>query len=176
MWLLFLLRCKWSFFSLRKKWYLYRSRWGKRSLSEILLLFLWTTNEFLIVIFKIYLAALILYFNKNIFVTIQRFLLVFHLDFLPARYVVVIFGLCSMIIVYGVQLDLSISSGAKDMVSTAKSRKGGIFDGIGKWIPVLNNATCRSYSTAGVEVIQCDIYNFNSSILFNLFSGKWEEI
>lgn len=75
-----------------------------------------------------------------------------QLDFVPARYVFVIVGLFAMIVVYGIQLDLSIPSGAKDMVSTAKSRKGGIFDPIREWIPILNNDTCRSFSTSGIEV------------------------
>lgn len=77
----------------------------------------------------------------------------FILELITARYVVVSFGLLAMIVVYGIQLDLSIPSGAKDMVSSAKTRKkGGIFEIIGNWIPVLNNETCRRFSTSEVEV------------------------
>lgn len=75
-----------------------------------------------------------------------------QLDFIPARYVLAIVGIVTVIVVYGIQLELSIPSGAKNIVSSAKSRKGGIFEIIGKWIPVLNNETCRSFSTSEIEV------------------------
>lgn len=82
-----------------------------------------------------------------------------HLEFIAARHIVAIFGLLAMIVVYGIQLDLSIPSGAKDMVSSAKvKRKGGIFDMIGKWIPVFNNESCRSFSTSEVEVCKYDTF------------------
>lgn len=56
-----------------------------------------------------------------------------------------------MVVVYGIKLDLSIPMGAIDVVSTAKSRRKGLFDFIKDSIPVLNNETCRSYSTETSE-------------------------
>ncbi|KAJ6646186.1 Sialin, partial [Pseudolycoriella hygida] len=71
---------------------------------------------------------------------------------ISVRYIVAVFGLFATIILLGVQLDLSIAAGAKDMVTTAKTRKkGGIFDVIKNWIPIFNNESCRSYPTMGGE-------------------------
>lgn len=61
-------------------------------------------------------------------------------------------GLIAIIIIYGIQLDLSIAAGARDMVSNAKCRKGCFMDNLLKWVPVLNNETCRVFSTSEVKL------------------------
>lgn len=61
-------------------------------------------------------------------------------------------GLIAIITIYGIQLDLSIAAGAKDMVTSAKCRKGCFMDNLLKWVPVLNNETCRVFSTSEVRL------------------------